>query len=237
MAQTLDLHAPIPVARHVAESDVPSGRRRLDPTRIAAETGALAVHGVALLLLLAPLAPPAPSEGKHAAPDVTWVQRVEPERPPPRPEEVELRRPRSTQAPAALPARPDPLPIAIEPVVAPEPGDIAIDLPVVADAITEPAGAGETIDGVHLEYVSAPPPPYPPQALRAQLTGTVLLRVWVDIEGRPVEVQVERSSGHRLLDAAARRQVLAKWRFRPAQRDGMAVPAIGRIPIEFTLAR
>lgn len=237
MAQTLDLHAPVPVGPRISANRVPVGRSRLDPARIAAETGALAMHGVALLLLLAPLSPSAPTTQAPRT-EVTWVERIVPKQPPPPPPvEVEVRHAPRTPSPAAVPARPDPLPIAIDPVVTPEPGDFAVDLPVSADPVVAPGASREPLDGVHLEYVAAPPPSYPPQALRAQLTGTVLLRVLVDAEGRPVEVQVERSSGHRVLDVAARRQVLAKWRFRPAQRDGVAVAAIGRIPVEFTLDR
>ena len=63
----------------------------------------------------------------------------------------------------------------------------------------------------------------------------MLLRVLVDAFGRPVEVTVERSSGHRDLDRAARDKVLADWRFDPAQRDGVAVPAYALVPIDFTL--
>ena len=37
----------------------------------------------------------------------------------------------------------------------------------------------------------------------------------------------------RLLDQAARRTVLSKWTFVPAMRDGRAVEALGRLPIEF----
>lgn len=57
------------------------------------------------------------------------------------------------------------------------------------------------------------------------------------IDGRPLRADIERSSGHRALDAAARRQVLAKWRFKPAMQDGHAIQAIGLVPIDFTLAR
>ncbi|WP_312787111.1 energy transducer TonB, partial [Stenotrophomonas indicatrix] len=37
------------------------------------------------------------------------------------------------------------------------------------------------------------------------------------------------------LDQAARQQVLRHWRFVPAERDGMAVPAIGMVPVQFSL--
>ena len=63
----------------------------------------------------------------------------------------------------------------------------------------------------------------------------MLLRVLVDASGRPVEVTVERSSGHRDLDRAAREKVLADWRFHPAQRDGVPVSAYALVPIDFAL--
>jgi protein TonB len=65
--------------------------------------------------------------------------------------------------------------------------------------------------------------------------GTVLLAVLVDTNGRPLRVDVRESSGHRQLDDAAREQVLARWRFRPAMRDGRAIQAIGLVPVEFRL--
>ena len=37
------------------------------------------------------------------------------------------------------------------------------------------------------------------------------------------------------LDEAARAQVLTRWRFQPATRNGLAVQAIGMVPIEFAL--
>jgi protein TonB len=61
--------------------------------------------------------------------------------------------------------------------------------------------------------------------------------VLVDVDGRPLEVTIQRSSGNRDLDAAARRQVLRKWTFRPAMKDGRAVQAIGIVPIDFNLDR
>ena len=93
------------------------------------------------------------------------------------------------------------------------------------------------IAAVRLEYASAPPPAYPRDALRMRAEGTVMLQVLVDRDGRPLDVQVQSSSGNRALDEAARKHVLKRWTFRPAMRDGVAVQAIGIVPIDFTLAR
>ena len=81
----------------------------------------------------------------------------------------------------------------------------------------------------------SPPPAYPGEAVRNGLTGVVELEILVGIDGHPLEARVVRSSGHRLLDAAARRTVLAKWRFQPAMRNGQPVQSLGRVPIEFRL--
>jgi protein TonB len=89
--------------------------------------------------------------------------------------------------------------------------------------------------GMRLEYAFAPAPAYPRDALREGITGTVLLQVLVDVDGRPLQVEIQRSSGDRRLDVAARRQVLANWRFRPAMQDGRAIRAIGLVPIAFNL--
>ncbi len=57
----------------------------------------------------------------------------------------------------------------------------------------------------------------------------------VDADGKPAAVSIERSSGSRVLDNVARQQVLRRWRFVPAQVDGRAVPAVGLVPVSFSL--
>ena len=71
--------------------------------------------------------------------------------------------------------------------------------------------------------------------MREHLHGTVLLRVLVDESGKPLDVVIERSSGHVLLDRSARQQVLASWTFQPAMVDGKAVQAWARVPVSFDL--
>ena len=63
----------------------------------------------------------------------------------------------------------------------------------------------------------------------------MLLRVLVDVDGTPVSVTVESSSGNRNLDKAALQHVLKTWRFKPAMQDGQAVQAYGLVPIAFSL--
>ena len=55
----------------------------------------------------------------------------------------------------------------------------------------------------------------------------------VDSNGRPAQIQVERSSGYDRLDSAAR-DAVEKALFRPHEVNGIAQPAQVLIPIEFT---
>jgi protein TonB len=100
-----------------------------------------------------------------------------------------------------------------------------------------PAETSGPVPGVRLEYQQAPAPAYPRDALRDGIQGTVMLQVLVDVDGRPLDVRIQQSSGNRQLDNAARRQVLEHWRFRPAMKDGRAIQAIGLVPIDFNLDR
>jgi protein TonB len=208
---------------------------RLDFTRISAEAGAIAINGVALLLLLAPMnmhAPPV-EQPETFVPALPLQPRLPP---PPLPPPVEVARPRIVPTtPAVVPQKVEIQPL---PIVEPLPGDLPVEPVQVAKA---DLGIGHAITtplvGAHLEYEIAPPPPYPVDAIRNSLTGTVMLRVLVDVDGKPIDVRIERSSGHRVLDVAARNHVLARWRFRPAMQDGRTVQAIGLIPVDFHLDR
>jgi protein TonB len=77
-----------------------------------------------------------------------------------------------------------------------------------------------------------PPPRYPSDALRRGESGTVLVRVEVDVNGAPAGVALVQRSGSRDLDRAAM-EAVRKWRFMPAQRDGQAIASSLVIPIDF----
>ncbi len=84
--------------------------------------------------------------------------------------------------------------------------------------------------------VSSPAPEYPAAALRAGLSGEVVLRIDVGADGRPDRIEVASSSRHRALDQAAIRAV-RRWRFEPAMRDGVAVPGTVQQSIRFDAPR
>jgi protein TonB len=63
--------------------------------------------------------------------------------------------------------------------------------------------------------------------------GTVVLRVVVAADGRPVSVTVLESSGHDVLDASALETVRTRWRFVPARRNGIPIEDAVQVPIRF----
>lgn len=188
-----------------------------------------------ILLLLIPLTAQVVREAPPRENELIVYERVKP-KPVERPERVEItpQRPASNPRPSL---QPQPVARIETPAVDAQPGDTPIETTEIA------IESGATLDPVppatasQLQALNSPPPPYPGQAMRDGLTGIVELEILVGIDGRPLDVRVVRSSGHRVLDQAARRVVLARWTFQPAMRDGKAVQALGRLPIEFSLMR
>lgn len=204
----------------------------IDVSRVLGWSTALALHLLALMLLLIPaayVAAPLPRDRTVINMILPPVAQPEPPTPLPPTEPVPVRAP--TTAPRVAPL---PLPTATADDVLAVPPLPASDVqaPTLAPVEPAPAASGE---GVQLQYRTAPPPSYPIAAIRAGEQGTVLLRVQVDAAGKPSNVVIERSSGSRALDSAARQQVLRHWRFVPAQVDGQAVPAVGLVPVSFSL--
>ncbi|WP_187426695.1 energy transducer TonB [Geothermobacter ehrlichii] len=79
-----------------------------------------------------------------------------------------------------------------------------------------------------------PRPVYPSLARRRGWEGTVLVRIRVETSGRVGEASLVHSSGHRILDRSALKQVRG-WRFRPAMKDGKPVAGEVILPIRFEL--
>lgn len=210
---------------------------RPDPKRIAGYTLAIAFNLSLLMLLLTPMQGTGgfrlPGE---ASPSISWY--MPRPTPPVKPPEVRVARPLAQ--PAAIPARAPAVRQPDAPAVLVADGTEAAVAPDIPAAETQPAigdvgDIASPVQGVSLQYAAAPPPAYPAAARRMRMEGTVLLAVLVDTNGRPLRVEVRESSGHRQLDEAARDQVLARWRFQPAMRDGRAIQAIGLVPVDFRL--
>ena len=207
---------------------------RLDYTRILGMAGAIALNLLAFMLLMVPMsAPPQTAKDDEMPVPVDMFERTPP--PPPPPPEVEVK-PQTRNTPAPVQQQtPPPQP----PVVSETPSEMALPPPEIIVAKVDPppavAGRDEPLGDAHQQYESAPAPRYPRESMSAGQQGTVLLRVLVDVDGTPLDVEIKRSSGFARLDNAARQQVLKKWKFRPAIRDGQAIQVYGIVPVTFRL--
>jgi len=84
------------------------------------------------------------------------------------------------------------------------------------------------------DHRHCPPAPYPPALRERGIEGAVTLRVRVDTQGQPADVQVLSGSGFRLFDEAALRQVRS-CRFQPATRGEAALESWVEFPVRFAL--
>jgi len=106
-------------------------------------------------------------------------------------------------------------------------------LPRAAEPATAVAAA--PVEILHPKFREPPEPAaYPPKALALDQQGEVLVRARIDCAGNPESVELARGSGFPLLDEAAL-QAVRRWRFVPAQVDGVAVVATVQVPVIFHL--
>jgi len=200
----------------------------LDGKRIAANSVVIALHVAALMLLLAPVSSPAPVALEEDVIPITIIERLPPPPPPPPPADEPIRQ--------VVQETPQALPLEIPQV----PSDVVyedsspIDVPYVAPTTDDVVDTGTpTVQALVTDR--APAPPYPRMAEARRQAGTVVLLILVDATGKPVQVDIETSSGFMLLDEAAQKFVRARWHFVPAQQGGVAVSAYARVPINFVL--
>ncbi len=83
-------------------------------------------------------------------------------------------------------------------------------------------------------YLRNPAPVYPTLSRERSEEGTVLLDVEVLASGACGHIRILRSSGHDLLDEAAR-QGISRWRFKSARRAGVPMTVWVEIPVTFRL--
>ena len=126
----------------------------------------------------------------------------------------------------------DPTPLPYVPIPDSTPGPIASasptaeptapPLPVLIDAAVDP------------RYAAALQPPYPAEERRAEHEGRVVVRVLIGVDGRVKQVE-RKSADSDAFYRETERQALAKWRFKPATRDGIPVEAWRTMSIRFVL--
>jgi protein TonB len=152
--------------------------------------------------------------------------------------------------PADKPPPPPPPKLAAPPppfIPAPE---VRIDMPTTStNAITavssvKPAAeapvprpvvvAGPSKTAAVVDARNCSKPEYPAASLRAQEEGLVVLQFLIGADGSAIDSKVDRSSGFRRLDEAARR-ALALCKFKPGTEEGKPVQSWARIEYQWKI--
>lgn len=214
----------------------PQAGRRLNWARITGMGFAGAFHIAAFMVVLAPSAP---VEGPPPKPDpFVYVDTVKEEPKPPTvvPMPVAPEIETKQEQPRPQPVQPEQQ-VAIDapPVIFDTPSDMGYVADEQAAPIpTQPKQASEIGPSVQQSYGYIAKVEYPVRARQKQLEGDVMLRVLVGETGDPLKVEVETSSGHRVLDMAALKGV-KKWKFNPGFKNGQPIQGWVLVPINFSL--
>ena len=208
---------------------------RPQPARILAIAAAIAVHAFAFMLLLIPMAAPVLKTVIQDRPDVFIIEKKEPVI---EEKAIEKRPTPITETKPTPKVMDKPAPITDPPVIV-EGGSVPSSQSTTPETGPVTADPGPVVSGPisvgNLAYIRATPPPYPRIEARGGVQGRVMLKVLVDVDGKPLEVVVLESSGNRALDRSAREHVLKTWLFQPAMRDGQPVQAYGKVPVVFSM--
>lgn len=133
---------------------------------------------------------------------------------------------------------------AVTAAVSTPPNAIAAVSPAPAPAVTTPSAVPaaspapaarapvRTAAGVNMAQCQKPE--YPSASRRMEEEGTVSLRFLVDTDGKVIQAEIEKSSGYKRLDEAARAG-LSKCQFKPAIADGKAEQAWASIKYTWRL--
>lgn len=122
-------------------------------------------------------------------------------------------------------ARPIPLPSPVGEVIVPNPQPVPVPLPQPNPVRTGPRFATPP---------SAVRPPYPPSKIASEEEAVLKLKLSIDPRGRVVAVEPVGRADPAFL-AAARRHLIAHWRYRPATDDGRAIASSTVITLRFEL--
>ncbi len=196
--------------------------------RVGALSGALSLHFIVIVLLLVP--PTAMRLLRPMVPDITYARVLDPPKPL---DEPQLPQPTQwvhevRQKPMVKPVRAPVAPPVLESNMPAQQADPTPPAPDITP--TMPA----EVMPVALAYNTRTRIPYPHDAAKLHQQGTVILSVLVGADGVPQTIEIEKSSGFRSLDLAAR-DAVRHWTFQAGTRNGVTTALRARVPITFTL--
>jgi periplasmic protein TonB len=100
----------------------------------------------------------------------------------------------------------------------------------------EPQAHNPTLKSPRIDprYAALLQPEYPPSMIRAEIEGSVAVRVLVGIDGRVKDVQVIRAENEAFAEAT-KRQALKRWRFLAGTSDGQAIESWRDMTVRFEI--
>ncbi|WBH15464.1 energy transducer TonB [Sphingomonas radiodurans] len=161
--------------------------------------------------------------------------------PPPKPIQPPETKPEANKP---SPSRQDPI-IAVDPIVSTTSDGFVLPQPPLPPLPPLPPGEAVRVDPpvappvliearIDPRYIRDLQPAYPPGERRAEREGKASVRVTIGIDGRVTAVECVSATSDDFC-RATRQQALAKWRFRPATRDGAPVEASQVMTVRFVL--
>lgn len=118
------------------------------------------------------------------------------------------------------------------------------DGPVILDPPPLPPGPAVTLDPpappklvaaqIDPRYAGQLQPDYPLRQQRAGVEGSVVVRVLIGTDGRVKAVELVRADDPAFFEATKKR-ALAKWRFKPATRGGVAIESWREMTVSFVI--
>lgn len=94
-----------------------------------------------------------------------------------------------------------------------------------------PVLLGPTLDSRYMDYFQ---PAYPSDMRLGEREGRVVVRVLIGTDGRVKAVEQVSAASPSFFEAT-RKQALAKWRFKPGTKDGVAIEAWHTMAVRFVL--
>lgn len=122
----------------------------------------------------------------------------------------------------------------IKPVHPAPPKPVAAPAAPAAPPTPEPPTGPRTVSATEVQATNPVNASYPARSRKLGETGTAMVRLLIDTEGRPTQVSLQTSSSHPLLDEEALAAV-RKARFKPYTAGGSPQAVWVLIPIKFVL--
>lgn len=237
-----------------ASLEVPRRPYRIHNSRVWRVSGAVLLAHVALFWAMGQgwLEQASPIEEAQVIMASVMVESPTPPAPQPQPQpqpksvSPALQQPRPTPVPTPLPrlskqAEASLTAPVMAPVVAPvvaaansAPATPSAPAAAASASVGKPAPPSLVLPSSDADYLNNPPPAYPRISKRMGEQGTVIVRVFIGLQGTAEQAEIRTSSGYDRLDKAAL-DTVQRWRYVSGKRHGTPEAMWFNVPVRFVL--